>query len=63
VLEEQLATQLQQRVGLSEQQARQAAQAVLDFVKERFPQLAPLLEGGGGGEGGFGDALGGMLNQ
>jgi hypothetical protein len=62
MLEEQLAAQLQQRVGLSEAQARQAAQAAIAFVKERFPQLAPILDAGGG-EGGFGDAMGGLLNR
>jgi hypothetical protein len=60
MLEEQLAGVLQQRVGLTEEQARQAAQAALAFIKERFPQAAPLLELGGGGDlGGLGGLLGG----
>ncbi len=58
MIEDQLVIQLQQQVGLNEEQARQAARAALAFLKERFPQFAPILDAGGGDLGG---ALGGLL--
>jgi len=59
-MEEQLAKVIQERVGLNEEQSRQAARTALEFLKERLPQVAPLIDGldtqGLGG-------LGGLLRQ
>ncbi|HUG47677.1 MAG TPA: hypothetical protein VMP67_04625 [Candidatus Limnocylindria bacterium] len=51
--------QIQQRTGISEEQARGAADTVIGFLKDRLPApIAGQIDGilGGGGEGG---ALGG----
>jgi hypothetical protein len=71
---DELIAQLTQRVGLSPDQARQAAETVLGFVKGRLPapiagQLDAALAGTGGSTGGstgggLGDVakgIGGML--
>ena len=55
------------KTGLSEDQSRAAAQAVIDYLKQKLPgpvagQLDAVLKGGGG----LGDAakgLGGLLNR
>ena len=73
---DELIAQLTQRVGLSPEQARQATETVLGFVKARLPapiagQLDAALgaqgggkgEGGGGGLGGLSKGLGGMLDR
>ena len=71
---DELIAQLTQRVGLSAEQARQAAETVLGFVKARLPapiagQLDAALgaqgggKGEGGGLGGFAKGLGGMLDR
>ncbi len=55
---------VQEKTGISEQQARDAVQTVLGFVKERLPEpLGSQLEGliGGGAAGGS-DPLGGLGN-
>lgn len=67
---DQLTQFVSQKTGLSQDQANQAAQAVIDFLKSKLPgpiasQLDGLLAGGGGGAGGImGQAqnmLGGMF--
>jgi hypothetical protein len=61
VLEEQLANVLQQRVGLGEEQARQAARTALEFLRERVPQAGPLLDMAEGAGGSLPGNLGGLL--
>jgi hypothetical protein len=66
-----LIAQVSQRTGLPPEQAKMAAQAVIDFLKTRLPapvasQLDQLVGGGAGGQGGAGLAglakgLGGIL--
>jgi hypothetical protein len=62
-----LITQLTQRVGLSPEQARLAAETVLGFVKSRLP--APIagqidqLVAGGAGAGGSAEGLGGIAKE
>jgi len=56
---EELVKVIQQKTGLPEAQARQAAETALNFIKEKLPapmaaQLDGLLAGGGAG----GDVLG-----
>ncbi len=70
---DELVNQVVQRTGISEDQARQAVQVVLGFVKDRLPapiasQVDNLLGGQGssGGSGGtdlgnLGNSLGGMF--
>ncbi len=69
-----LIAQLTQRVGLTPDQARQAAETMLGFMKSRLPapiasQLeAALVDTGGaggadGGIGGIAKGLGGMLGR
>ena len=67
---DELIKQLTTRVGLSPDQARQAADTVLGFVKTRLPgPIASQIDGvigGKSGGGGFGDIakdLGGMLGR
>jgi hypothetical protein len=55
---------VQDKTGISEQQARDAVSTVLGFVKERLPEpLGSQLDGflGGGGAGGS-NPLGGLGN-
>lgn len=68
---DELISQLTSRVGLSPQQARQAAETVLGFVKSRLPapiasQVDGIIGGKGGASGGFGEIekdIGGMLGR
>ncbi len=54
-MREELINLLQQRVGLNRQQAEQAADVVLNYLKEKSPeQLRSFL----GGQGGLGGILG-----
>ena len=59
-----------QRTGITEEQAKQAVETVLGFLKDKLPapiagQIDGLLEGGGlsGGLGGITGGLGGMLGR
>jgi hypothetical protein len=59
---DELVKAVSQKTGLPEAQAKQAAQAVIDFLKTKLPapiaqQLDSVLGAGGGGL----DALGGVL--
>lgn len=52
---EELVKVIQQKTGLPEAQARQAAETALNFIKEKLPapmaaQLDSLLAGGAGGD-------------
>lgn len=67
---DELIQQVSQRTGLPADKARQAAEAVIGFLKDRIPgpmaaQLDSLIGGkAGGGTGGLGNigsALGGMF--
>lgn len=68
---DELISQLTSRVGLSPQQARQAAETVLGFVKSRLPgpiasQVDGIIGGKGGSSGGLGDIekdIGGMFGR
>lgn len=56
-----------QKTGLSEDQARAATQAVLDYLKKKLPapiagQIDSVLQGGGG-LGDMAKGLGGMLGK
>lgn len=45
-MRDQLAKGIQERVGLDEAAAQQAAGVAIDFIKaQRPPELAPMLEG------------------
>lgn len=62
-----LIQQVQQRVGLNEDQARRAVDVVLGFIKQRLPgplagQLDNYLKGGGESGGGLG-SLGGLFDK
>lgn len=64
---DELVSQIQQRTGIDEAQARTAAETAINFIKERLPapiagQVDSVVGGGGGGSGamgGLGD-LGGL---
>ena len=64
---DELIQQVAQRTGLPAEQARQAAEAVIGFLKERLPaplasQLDSVVKGGGaGGLGNIASSLGGMF--
>lgn len=68
---DELISQIQQRTGIDEAQARGAAEAAIDFIKGRLPepmrgQIDGLLGGGGGGGGTAGGNMpdiGGMLGR
>ena len=53
---QELINQVTQRTGISEDQARQAVETVLGFLKDKLPapiagQLDSVVSGGSGGEG------------
>jgi uncharacterized protein (DUF2267 family) len=57
-----------QKTGISEAQARQAVETVIDYLKEKLPQpiaaqVEGLLEGGKGGLGDLPGGLGGLLGK
>lgn len=57
-----------QKTGISEAQARQAVETVIDYLKEKLPQpiaaqVEGLLEGGKGGLGDLAGGLGGLLGK
>ncbi len=61
-----LINQITQRTGISQNQAQQAVQVVIDFLKPRVPgpvaaQLDNFVKGGQGAQGGQG--LGGMMGR
>ena len=62
-----LITQLTQRVGLTPEQARLAAETVLGFVKTRLPEpIASQIDqlvAGGTGAGGSAAGLGGIAKE
>jgi hypothetical protein len=65
---DELVNRVAERTGLSEEQARTAADTVIGFLKERLP--APLagaldgaVQGGETGAGGLTDQAGGMLGN
>ena len=66
-----LISELTSKVGLSPQQARQAAETVLGFVKSRLPgpiasQVDSVIGGKAGGGGAVGDIekdIGGMFGR
>jgi hypothetical protein len=66
---QELVNQIVSRTGLSEEQASQAAEAAIDFIKSKLPEpLASQVDGllsGGGAEGLLGQLgnLGGMLGK
>ncbi len=56
------------KTGISEDQARQAAQVTVDFIKTKIPpmfatQLDRLLQGGGSAPGGAGAIPGGVFGH
>ena len=53
---------LQERANLDEEQAARAAQAVLDLISERAPQLGGLMDKAGGAEG-IARQLGGLFGR
>lgn len=62
---DEMVSQVAARTGLPEAQARQAAQAAIEFLDGRLPapvggNLRSLVSGEGGGGGGLGGALGGL---
>jgi hypothetical protein len=61
---DQLIKLVQEKTGISEQQARDAVSTVLGFVKERLPEpLASQIDGVvGGGAAGGSNPLGGLGN-
>jgi uncharacterized protein (DUF2267 family) len=60
---DELVKQVQQRTGLSEDQARQAVQAVVNLLKERLPApIAGQIDAAIGGQSPLG-GLGGMLGR
>ncbi len=65
---DELVNTVSQRTGLSQDQARAAAQATIDFLKARLPapiagQIDNALKGGGGNMGDIAKGLGGMMGQ
>lgn len=65
---DELVNRVAERTGLSQEQARTAAETVIGFLKERLP--APLagavdgaMQGGGDTSGGMMDQAGGMLGN
>ena len=63
---DELIKQVSQRTGLPADQARQAAEAVIGFLKERLPgplasQLDSVVSGGGNALGNIASGLGGMF--
>jgi hypothetical protein len=57
-----------EKTGISDEQARQAAQATVDYIKSKIPpmfatQLDRLLEGGGSSSGGGSGFLGGIFGS
>lgn len=62
---DELIQQVTQRTGLPDEQARQTAEAVIGFLKDRLPaplasQLDSVLHGGGGAAGGLGSVVSGL---
>jgi hypothetical protein len=56
---DQLVKLVQERTGIDEAQARQAAETVVGFLKDRLPpqmagQIDNVISGSGGGAGGLG---------
>ena len=63
-MDQQLIAQITQRAGISTDQATQAAQAVVDFLKQRLPgPLGAQLDSVLGGQAGTGGAMGNMPNM
>ena len=59
----QLVQTLQERANLDPGKAQEVAQVVLDFAQQHLPELAQMVMGSGGGEGGQGgNLLGGLGN-
>lgn len=57
-----------EKTGISEEQARQAAQATVDYIKTKIPpmfatQLDRLMEGGGSKPASGGGILGGLFGN
>ncbi len=61
-MKEMIIEQLQQRVGLSKEQAESAAKVVMDLLEEHGAGIAEKL-GGLADLGGVGDALGGLMGK
>ncbi|MGB1251648.1 MAG: hypothetical protein ACPG8W_13605 [Candidatus Promineifilaceae bacterium] len=62
---DELVKMISEKAGIPEAQARQAAEAAVEFIKSKAPaplagQIDSLLEGGGGGLGGM---VGGMFGR
>ena len=62
-----LVNQIAQKTGISEDKARQAAEATISFLKQRLPgpvssHLDGFLQGGGSGEG-LKEGIGGIFNK
>ena len=60
-----LVSRVSEKTGLSEEQSKQAAETVINFLKERLPapiagQLDNFVGGEGGEGGGIGDTISGM---
>ena len=65
---DELVRQISSRVGISEQQARQAVDVVLDFTKDRLPEpfakhIENALTRGGDAGGGDGGIVGQVQDQ
>ena len=63
---EELIRQVQERTGISEEQARTAVQTVVGYLQNNLPagvsqQLGGLLGGGAGGGGGIADRAGDLV--
>ena len=65
---DELVNRVAERTGLSQEQARTAAETVIGFLKERLPApvagaLDGAVQGGETGSGGMMDQAGGMLGN
>ncbi len=62
-MKEMIIEQLQQRIGLSKEQAEGAAKVVMDLLEEHGVTLAEGIKDKLGDLGGIGDALGGLVGK
>ncbi len=65
---DELVNRVAERTGISQEQARTAAETVIGFLKERLPApiagaLDSAVQGGEGSSGGMMDQAGGMLGN
>lgn len=65
---DELINMVSSKVGISQEQARQAVTVVVGFLKDKLPapiagQIDSVLQGGKGGLGDIAGGLGGMLGK